>query len=161
MKISASRLLRILLGPVFLIAGLCLPFIARHVSPDWNPQRTLIQNALEGHVQISPDTRKPRFVVVNKGEENPSAYLVQFEETQLFMEFDPSVTATEIRNAVQTHFPGNHIPPSDPVTGRVRFEGWAGHPAILKPFAWALVASLAFLLAGGLLTRPIWGRDRS
>ncbi|MBW8887133.1 MAG: hypothetical protein JF616_05165 [Fibrobacteres bacterium] len=158
---NISRILKPVLGAVFLIAGLCLPFAARSLSPDWNPQRTLIQNALECHVQISPDTRKPIFVVVKKGEENPSAYLVQFEETQLFMEFDPSVTATEIRNAVQSHFPGNHIPPSDPVSGRVRFEGWSGHAAVSKPFGWVFAASLGLLLAGWLMTRAIWGRARS
>jgi len=151
------------MGSVFLIAGLCLPFASRSRSADWNPQRTAIQNALESHVQLLPDTRKPRFTVVRPGEENHSAYLIQFEETQLFLEFDPSIGTLEIQRAIQAHFPGNHnhIPLGDPVSGHLRFEGWSGHPAWSISFGWALAASLGFLLAGWLLTRAIWVRARS
>jgi hypothetical protein len=145
------------------LAGLCLPFAARSRSADWNPQRTLIQNAQESHVQLMADTRKPRFAVVRPGEENRAAYVIQFEETQLFMEFDPAIGTLEIQRAVQAHFPGNHdhIPPGDPVSGHIRFEGWAGHPAKSAPYAWALAASLGCLLVGALLIRAFRDKVRS
>lgn len=158
---SISRILRLLFGSALLLAGLCLPFAARSRSPDWIPQRTGIRNALDSHVQLTPDTRKPQFKVVPKGEESPAAHSIQFEETQLFLEFDSTLTITEIQKAIKAHFPTNHIPPGDPVTGRLRFEGWSGHPARSVPFAWALAASLGLLFAGGLLTRTVWIRTRS
>jgi hypothetical protein len=150
---SIPRIIRLLFGFAFLAAGLCLPFAARSRSPDWNPQRTAIQNALASHVQLAPDTRKPRFSVVPKGEESPSAHSIQFEETQLFLEFDSTRTITEIQQAIKTHFPDNHIPPGDPVAGHLRFEGWSGHPSRSAPFGCALAASLGLLFAGGLLAR--------
>ena len=150
---NISRILRLLFGFAFLIAGICLPFVARSRSPDWNPQRTAIQKAFESHVQLVPDTRKPRFSVVPKGEESPSAHSIQFEETQLFLEFDSTLTITEIQKAIKAHFPTNHIPAGDPVTGRLRFEGWTGHPARSAPFGWVLALSLVLLLGGGRLAK--------
>lgn len=146
-----NRILRLLFGLLLLMAGLSTPFIARSHSADWSPQRTLIRNALASHITLLPDTRKTRFQVVRPGEENRSAYLVQFEETQLFLEFDPALGTLEIQRIIKSHFPDNHIPPGDPVQGRIRFEGWAGHPARSVPFGWSLAVGLVFLVGGGLL----------
>lgn len=154
-----SRILRLLFGSAFLIVGVCLPFVARSRSPDWNPQRTGIQNALASHVELAPDTRKPRFSVVPKGEESPSAHSIQFEETQLYLEFDSTRTITEIQKAIKAHFPTNHIPASDPVTGHLRFEGWSGHPAKSAPFGWVLALSLVLLLGGGGLAKAAATKD--
>ena len=76
------------------------------------------------------------------------AQVVQFEDSQLFMEFDSSAKILEIQDIVKAHFPGNKIPQGDPDSGRIRFESWSGHEALNLPFRYVAIGSLCLVLIG-------------
>ncbi|HAO98532.1 MAG TPA: hypothetical protein DCQ83_00650 [Fibrobacteres bacterium] len=97
----------------------------------------------------------PVFQIVEKGQENPAAQVIQFEDTQLFMEFPTSAGIQEIQKVVQTRFPENKLLPGDPNPGRIRFEKWDKVSKRIFPLYYALISGLLIFSIGFYLKSKV------
>jgi len=142
---------RRLLGLAFILSGLMAPWAFFPFSSGRIPQEGLAQNIRHAFFPLRDSNTVAVFEVVKKGEENTSAQVVQFEDTQLFMEFGKTATITEIGHAVKARFPEDKRLQGDPDSGRIRFDGWKVKRAVIVPFLYAIASGLLLALFGTVL----------
>ena len=131
-----------------ILIGLALPLASLPFSTGCVAGDGFFKNMNHLYIRISKKKETPVFQVVKKGEENPAAQVVQFEDTQLFMEFSNTATIADIGRIVKARFPDNTLHAGDPQSGRIRFEGWDIHEAVTLPFRYIVIAGLFFVLLG-------------
>ena len=137
----------------FVVAGILIPCALLPFSTGRIKSETLFENVKHSYISLRENNKQPVFEVVKKGEEKTASQtqLVQFETTQLFMEFPSSTKILELQAVVRARFPDNKLLPDDPDSCHIRFKGWSGHDALALPFRYVVVAGLFLMLAGSAL----------
>lgn len=134
----------ILVGLLFALAPIpFLEFKADHPAPD------LEGYIRAGYIEVREAVATPRFATVVKGQENPNAKPVQFEERRPIIEFDTSYSDDYISKVLSATFPLGAKPLLDPRLERVRFAGWeVERGPVTIPYRVLIVAALGLVLLG-------------
>jgi len=121
---------------LLVLSGILLPLVLFPFTTGWSGTDGFLKNLCHGRIQLWEKRENPIFQVVQKGEEDPAAQVIQLEDSKLFLEFGPTTSISEISRIIKVRFPKNNPLPEDPIPGRLKFLHWSIRPAKALPYGY-------------------------
>lgn len=139
------------LGLALVVIGIFVPLLGLPLAVGGGAGN-LVEDFRLMHIALRQRKEVPVFRETREANKGSDATVVQYGDTGLVLEFGPEVSKAEIERAIQTRFPNDHLLPTDPQSGRLRFLGWSTvREALVLPIRYLVVAGLLLSLAGALV----------
>jgi len=134
----------ILAGAFLLIAP--VPF---SVFPREQPGGDATHLIRTGTTRLREAVATPRFAIVVKGQENPDATAIEFEERKPIIEVPKTYSDRDVALILAAAFPTKGKSLVDPTVERVRFTGWEIlREAVEVPYRFFFVFGVGLVVAG-------------